>query len=247
MNRQMNIFSLIGKSLNTLLPAILMSMLSAYSQIAIGQEESILISAQTNSALEQTIGEFLQQSPPPESQQSDADILRSLDDFGDEINDSMLLPNDPFELQSSEPLSPINNSLEPEKIAGGLLDSLIIDDSFEQLDLEGILVDEQSNNQIITLDEITNQTEHFSKIKQQSVGINGEEEALINKLDNSDLMDFDKNFDIWDKEVLDNKELQPSTIDSDEFDLEQMNLDDIEFIDEMNDIDGVYLDEQSYE
>jgi len=225
MTLQWKILHLTKESLKPFFQVILMAtffILPAYSQIVIVQDEPI------------------QESISSEHQQSDADILRSLDNFGDEINDSMLMPND---LQSSESLPKIDDSFDSDKIDEALLDNLITNDSFEDLDWDEILVDEQSNDKINTLDEFSDQVEYSSKIKPQGVGVNGAEEALINKLDNSDLMDFDKDADIWGKEVLDNKDLLPSAIDNDELDLEQMDLNAIEFMDDIDDIDGVYLEE----
>lgn len=161
-------------------------------------------------------------------QQSDAEILRALDDFGGELNDDFLLKNSATEAPLTGVLSTgsaINDN--------SLLDDVISDDSFGDLDLGEILIDQQidSEDQMIDNAELLIKPEF--QMKSQGVGVNGAEEALINKLDNSDLMDFDKDLDIWGEELLNKKELLPSATD-----VKPLAVDDIELIDEINGIDG---------
>jgi len=206
-----------------------------YGQLIIQQESFSGEENKVTAELEQISDELIKLPLRPNQQQSDAEILRSLDDFDGGLNEGLLLTDDSI----NEP-SAVSEDI--------LIDSVIADDSFEHLNFDDILMDQQSDNEVAPNPSFDLPTSSQLKMKTQGVGVNGIEEALINKLDNSDLMDFDKDLDIWGEEVLDKKELLPSGnhIEPIELDdtIEQMDFNDIELIDEINDIDGAHFDDQ---
>ena len=130
-----------------------------------------------------------------EQLKSDEDILQSLDNL-DELEDNEIFI---IEQHSSAEL----------EVKTLVDDELLLDDGFDDLDIESILVDEE-------LTELTSPQQLEIKDKQNtplldekpSVGIQGEEEQLINSLDKSDLMDFKKVTDKWRDDVDEDIEIE---------------------------------------
>ena len=86
------------------------------------------------------------------------------------------------------------NFTDEEFIDEGFDDEGFGDDGFEFLDAEIELLNQD-------LKQNKNATDKTKRQDKKSVGIKGKEEALINKLDNSDLMDFEKDIEIWGKDI----------------------------------------------
>ena len=56
-------------------------------------------------------------------------------------------------------------------------------------------------DQVFTFDQLNTKQTKTKKSSDKSVGVQGQEEALINQLDNSDLMDFERELDIWSTDI----------------------------------------------
>ena len=55
--------------------------------------------------------------------------------------------------------------------------------------------------QVFTFEQVNNKQAKTKTQSDKSVGIKGQEEELINQLDNSDLMDFERELDIWSTDI----------------------------------------------
>jgi hypothetical protein len=131
-------------------------------------------------------------------------------------------------------ISPLTTKKSDDEIS----EQQIIDDSFSDLDIEFILRDNNTNRSIDLDKEKKNIADQVVNTRDtKSVGINGMEEAIINKLDKSNLMDFNKNTDIWSEEALAKKDTDNSEIDIDELTEDHIELDDNQLIDEINGIE----------
>ncbi|WP_286263354.1 hypothetical protein [Thalassotalea atypica] len=95
----------------------------------------------------------------------------------------------------------LRGELDKEFDEAELIDEDFVDEGFDFLDAEIDLL----NEELLDEDNTKNTKEKAKQLEKKSVGIKGKEEALINKLDNSDLMDFEKDIEIWrdDLKVLD--------------------------------------------
>jgi len=236
MNNKLTQFGAIIQQITLFIKLVLCSAIlttPVYGQLIIQQENVSTESNKATAELEQITDELIALPLHPNPQQSDAEILRSLDDFDGELNEDLLLIDGNFNVPSTT-----NEDI--------LIDSDIANDSFEHLNFDDILMDQQADNELTPNNGIDLPTSSQLKMKAQGVGVNGVEEALINKLDNSDLMDFDKELDIWGEEILDKKELlsPENHIESIELDdtLNQIDFNDIELIDEINNINGTHFD-----
>lgn len=58
-----------------------------------------------------------------------------------------------------------------------------------------------SAEQVFTFDQVNKKQTKTKTLSDKSVGIKGQEEELINQLDNSDLMDFERELDIWSTDI----------------------------------------------
>lgn len=173
---------------------------------------------------------------------TDAEILQSLDGAYNSFNNEPLtLENDNALLKDKKTqnnnLSSSKKNITKTKVDKKISEQQIIDDSFSDLDIEFILRD----NNYRSSRKNRNQTSIADRVVEtkntQSVGVNGREEAIINKLDKSDLMDFNESTDIWSKEILNKKDVDTSEIDIDELTEDHIELDDNQLIDEINGID----------
>lgn len=146
----------------------------------------------------------------PEILQDEAEILKTLDEFSKAQQTEFIIQETlTEEFVDSVDSKPVKRQFNDEQ--------LLLDDSFDQVDIEQILEEDLSSDLLSTQPPIT--TDELADDKSTiGVGIQGEEEAIINKLDNSDLMDFDKDLDIW------HKDSQPLESISDDID----DIDDIE-------------------
>jgi len=140
------------------------------------------------------------------TQIDEAKILQSFDNFGDQNQIEILLR------QEDHPL--VNDSINEEKgpplQQGNSSTTINVDeiDSFEQLNIDSILTEELRGQHDA---EIQKNVIPELIIPTKGVGIEGQNEATINQLDNSDLMDFDQKSDIWTIDIIDS-ELSESDI-----------------------------------
>ncbi len=158
--------------------------------------------------------------------QSDEEILKSLDDFGDVLTDDINLIEDdellPYSPQSFDNFGGHDSES----------NNMLSNDSFDDLDLDSILSDELIENNEMPGTDLQEAAE-LSSFEKLGVGVDGTEEELINKLDKSNLMDFDKNIDIWDKEIINNDDGFFQQDDLDDSELELLESDEVEFIDDI--------------
>jgi len=84
----------------------------------------------------------------------------------------MPLEDDPIELESKPKKTPLEND-----------DKLL------------------SAEQVFTFDQVNSKQNKTKAQSDKSVGVKGQEEELINQLDNSDLMDFERELDIWSTDI----------------------------------------------
>ncbi len=157
---------------------------------------------------------------------NDDNILKSIDDI------STLLDNQIGDLDTqktlSSPAKPVsNNSALPTDSTATTVENIDSLDKFDDLALDDVFNDtllgrkEPPENEISSLqDQITLSNNKAAKILPQSapndnvnslpqsVGIQGNEEKTINKLDDSNLMDYLKDKDIWQKDVVDDNDIE---------------------------------------
>lgn len=183
------------------------------------------------------------QDNPITSKKTDAEILQSLDGAYNSFNNEPLtLKNDGALLKDkkvqSKSLSSSKRNLTTTKVNKKISEQQIINNSFSDLDIEFILRDKNDYRSTRQNRKQKNIVDHVVETKNsQSVGVKGTEEAIINKLDKSDLMDFNKNTDIWSKEVSNQIDVGVSEVDIDELTEDHIELDDNQLIDEINGID----------
>lgn len=206
--------------------SILLLLSLFFSQLLLAQEKSLEEIERINALAAPLISAASAQDP---QQQSESAILKSLDNFDGELTPDIDLINN--KKISSEEKPPLSSNQK-----GHILDELpdvdLIENSFDNLDIDSILTGSKMKGA-----PPSNQTLQANIEKRKlGVGVNGAEEALINKLDKSNLMDFDKNLDIWDKEVMKKKESLPDNV-------TDTSLEDMELIDEINIIDEDYLED----
>ena len=121
----------------------------------------------------------------PEIRTSEDHILSTLDLFEGQLNK---------ELQALDQL--------PSQVSPSL--DTIIDDGFDDLNLLDVFEVEKG----LGLLDLPMQNEHHNAISTKPLpgtGIKGTEEQIINLLDNSDLMDFKQQNDVWKKKVVKDK------------------------------------------
>ena len=157
---------------------------------------------------------------------TDDSILQSIDDI------STLLDNETNDVDTQKTLSSPTKSLSkhsdlPENDTLPTVENIDSLDKFDDLALDEVLNDtfserkELPEDELSTLrDQITISNNKAAKTLPQidsnanvnslpqSVGIQGNEEKTINQLDDSNLMDYLKNKDIWQKDVVDDNGIE---------------------------------------
>jgi len=136
-----------------------------------------------------------------EQQQREREILNSLD--------NLELENELFELEQGNN-SPAQNSAPGEHWQEfSDLEEMSALDSFEQIQLPPLLTDEPADEWLQPAELSPAETLYKSGGELDSqesgvsgVGIAGEQENLINSLDNSDLMDFEDDLDMWSDDLV---------------------------------------------
>lgn len=132
---------------------------------------------------------------------SDAEILQSLDSLNAQLNNELFVAeqqgNDKSVVPKKEVVIQNENQL---SVKGELVqtDEMLLNDSFDDLKLDDMIgVDETTHEPILLESEEIKMTPTQAKKNPFAAGA-GESEVLINTLDNSDLMDFEENIDLWD-------------------------------------------------
>lgn len=148
-----------------------------------------------------------QESVDIEQLKLDQEILESLNNFKDlPDNDIFIIEQQSIEQELTESQFQELSSDEITELEKNTpVDDLLIDDSFDDLDIDSILLeDEIIQPELIEKPEILLKQPPISENK--GVGVIGEEELLINSLDKSDLMDFNKPNDVWKKNLIEEVE-----------------------------------------
>ena len=133
----------------------------------------------------------------------DQEILESFNNFKDiPDNDIFIIEQQSIEQELTESqLQELSSDEITELEKNTPVDDLLIDDNFDDLDIDSILLeDEVIQPESIEKPEILLKQPAISENK--GVGVIGEEELLINSLDKSDLMDFNKPDDVWKKNLV---------------------------------------------
>jgi hypothetical protein len=166
-------------------------------------------------------------------QQNEEDILRSIDNFDTNLTDTSVFL-EKLELEQIDYLD-YQPLLLDEKyltdIEQTFPELFIGIDSFEQLDFDTIFADEilAEEMPLSQLPQLSLPMKSLMK-KPQGVGVKGTEEAIINQLDKSDLMDFDVDEEFWKTELIEKKSptVKPNL------------LDEIETIDDLHELELNY-------
>jgi hypothetical protein len=155
------------------------------------------------------------------SNKSDAEILQSLDDINEQLNNEILtieqqhLPSTLNE-QDKELIDPemTQQDIINEKLL--LAEDMLGSDNFDDLNIDEALdIDEILNTDIN--EELSptlkpeNTKNKFHQLKpsfELGVGVKGKEEELINTLDKSDLMDFEEKIDVWSEDVVEDIDIE---------------------------------------
>jgi len=157
---------------------------------------------------------------------TDDSILQSIDDI------STLLDNETNDVDTQKTLSSPTKSLSkhsdlPENDTLPTVENIDSLDKFDDLALDEVLNDTFSERKELPEDELSAlrdqitisnnkaaktlpQIDSNTNVNSlpQSVGIQGNEEKTINQLDDSNLMDYLKNKDIWQKDVVDDNGIE---------------------------------------
>jgi len=198
---------------------------------------------------------------------SDEEILQSLDNFGDQVDNDIFIieqqgATEEEYLQQPEvnTLKPINqqqlnnNDVNQNQAIDELLieedileEDILEEDSFDDVDLDMILAEEFSGAfsdnldkdliqsvakdlsqdkiikklpddlSLISADKLESMQVPINKSTELGVGVIGSEEKLINTLDKSDLMDFEKKIDVWGKDVIEEIDIEDIDFENNEF------------------------------
>lgn|GEM_PF-1901182 len=146
---------------------------------------------------------------------TDEEILQSLDNFGDQLGNEIFAIEQqategeiPAQQQALQALDQIEQEqLDEEPIRD---DDIMMDNSFDDLDL-GMILEEEDFSELKTPvkpELFDSKAATIKKSSELGVGVAGKEEKLINKLDKSDLMDFENQVDVWSKDVVEDIEIE---------------------------------------
>ncbi|WDE00212.1 hypothetical protein [Thalassomonas actiniarum] len=131
------------------------------------------------------------------NEKTDSEILTSLDNL------TLDLENELFEVEQGQN----NNTLNAEAIAGweqelSDLEQMSALDNFEQVQFPPLMTEQPIGEWLETAEPAETQGK---SVEEFGVGIAGEQENLINSLDNSDLMDFEDNLDVWSDDLVEDQ------------------------------------------
>ena len=134
---------------------------------------------------------------------TEAEILQSLDNLKQQSNNEIFLVESPSPLIKSSEKTQLNKRQNDNNATA---EDIMLNDGFDELDLQEVFSDLEFDDHLNVnndgkIKDISKKSD--PKVK-YGVGVVGDEAVLINTLDNSDLMDFENEVDIWSKKVVDN-------------------------------------------
>jgi hypothetical protein len=160
----------------------------------------------------------IQQAPEPVKKTlSDEEILQSLDNISDELDsdiftlDTSELPHENSSQQALEQDHPEafedHNLLNHHELGGETLDDMDVIDNFDELSLDEVFKTDDIIEQTNSINDNIISTMPLLEPEESKPANNtietGNEEKLINDLDNSDLMDYLEGVDVWNKDIAD--------------------------------------------
>lgn len=152
-----------------------------------------------------------------QASKSEAEILKSLDNLNQQSN------NEIFIVESQSPQSKGSQKTQPSDSEKQSDDNsknqdIMLNDGFDELDLAEVFTGFEFDNQnsVNSPEKIKNTSKKSDAEVKYGVGVVGDEAVLINTLDNSDLMDFENEVDIWSKKVVEFKNNKKSDNKQDE-------------------------------
>ena len=137
---------------------------------------------------------------------NEAEILQSLDNLNQQSNNEIFLVESQSPLiKGSEKTKPNDSKRQSDDNTTG--EDIMLNDGFDELDLEEVFTDFEfdDHNNVNSAEKIKGTSKKSNPEVKYGVGVVGDEAVLINTLDNSDLMDFENEVDIWSKKVVENK------------------------------------------
>lgn len=141
-----------------------------------------------------------------DAENTEAEILQSLDNLNQQSNNEIFLVESqtPSLKESNKPHINDNEKKSDEHTKG---EDMMLNDGFDELDLAEVFTDLEFKdvNNMNHAEKIKNSNRKSNTEVKYGVGVAGEEAELINKLDHSDLIDFENEVDIWSKKVVKNK------------------------------------------
>jgi len=154
--------------------------------------------AESSTTKEQTTEKpFEKKIGKKQTRKNEAKILQGLDNLNQQSNNEIFL----VESQSSK-IKDTNkvelNSRKSQSDENTTSEDMMLNDSFEELDLTEIF---SGHISVKAFEKIKGASNKAKAEVKYGVGVVGDEAVLINTLDNSDLMDFENEVDIWSKRV----------------------------------------------
>jgi hypothetical protein len=137
---------------------------------------------------------------------NEAEILQSLDNLNQQSNNEIFLVESQSPLiKGSEKTKPSDSKRQNDDNTTS--EDIMLNDGFDELDLAEVFTDFEFNdhNKVNSAEKIKDTSKKSHAEVKYGVGVVGDEAVLINTLDNSDLMDFENEVDIWSKKVVKNK------------------------------------------
>ncbi len=144
-----------------------------------------------------------EKTPSTKVIENEAEILQSLDNLNQQSN------NEIFLVESQSPLfknSEKNQLSKRQNDNNAVGEDIMLNDGFDELDIQKVFSDFEfdDHHNVNNAEKIKDISKKSDPEVKYGVGVVGDEAVLINKLDNSDLMDFENEVDIWSKKVVDN-------------------------------------------
>jgi hypothetical protein len=138
---------------------------------------------------------------------NEAEILQSLDNLNQHSNNEIFLVESQNPLIKTSEKTKFSDSERQshDKIIG---EDIMLNDGFDELDLTEVFTDFEfdDHSKVNSAEKIIGTSKKNNAKVKYGVGVVGDEAVLINTLDNSDLMDFENEVDIWSQKVIEKKE-----------------------------------------
>ena len=144
--------------------------------------------------------------PAIKTVKNEAKILQSLDNLSQQSNNEIfIVESQSLQIQSSKKNKLSNSKKKNDNHTTS--EDIMLNDGFDELDLEEVFSDIEfdDHNNVNNVGEIKGTNKNSNGKVKYGVGVVGDEAVLINTLDNSNLMDFENEIDIWSKKIVKNK------------------------------------------